>query len=126
MLSVKAELGKRIRLSYGGGDKAELCAIAERDIPALLHKLDVFAAAFERQWMKENKPFGFEVQNIRLGGLRSRLEYAARTLCRYLGGELDTIAELDEKQQPFGYAPLQTEDDYQITRYLPAVTHGFL
>ena len=76
--------------------------------------------------MKENKPFGFEVQNIRLGGLRSRLEYAARTLCRYLGGELDTIAELDEKQQPFGYAPLQTEDDYQITRYLPAVTHGFL
>lgn len=126
VLSVKADLGKRIRLAYSGGDKAGLRAIAELDIPALLQKLDVFAAAFERQWMKENKPFGFEVQNIRLGGLRSRLEYAGRTLCRYLGGELDTIAELDEKQQPFGYAPLQTEDDYQITRYLPAVTHGFL
>ena len=48
MLSVKAELGKRIRLSYGGGDKAGLRAIAERDIPALLQKLEVFAAAFER------------------------------------------------------------------------------
>ena len=83
-------------------------------------------AAYERQWMRENRPFGFEVQNIRLGGLRSRIEYAGRTIERYLSGALKTIGELEEPQKPFGYSPAQNEDDYQITRYIPAVTHGFL
>ena len=126
VLSVKAELGKRIRAAYGKGDKENLRRIAKGDIPALLQKLDVYYAAYERQWMKENKPFGFEVQNIRLGGLRSRIEYAGRTIERYLSGALKTIGELEEPQQPFGYSPAQNEDDYQITRYIPAVTHGFL
>ena len=126
VLSVKAELGKRIRTAYGKGDKQALRAIAEGDIPALLKKLGAYCAAFERQWMKENKPFGFEAQNIRLGGLKERLAYAKRTLEGYLGGGLDRIAELEEPQQPFGYSPSQDEDSYQITRYLPAVTHGFL
>ena len=100
--------------------------IAKDDIPALLQKLDVYYAAYERQWMKENKPFGFEVQNIRLGGLKSRIEYAGRTIERYLSGTLKVIGELEEPQQPFGYSPSQNEDDYQVTRYIPAVTHGFL
>ena len=125
-MSVKAELGKRIRVAYGKGDKETLRTIAKDDIPALLQKLDVYYAAYERQWMKENKPFGFEVQNIRLGGLKSRIEYAGRTIERYLSGALKVIGELEEPQQPFGYSPSQNEDDYQITRYIPAVTHGFL
>ena len=126
VLSIKAELGKRIRDAYGKGDKETLRMIAKMDIPALLQKLDVYYAAYERQWMKENKPFGFEVQNIRLGGLKSRIEYAGRTIERYLSGTLKVIGELEEPQQPFGYSPAQNEDDYQITRYIPAVTHGFL
>ena len=126
VLSIKAELGKRIRAAYGKGDKESLRAIAYNDIPALLQKFDVYCAAYERQWMKENKPFGFEVQNIRLGGLKNRIEYAGRTIERYVDGELKEIGELEEPQQPFGYSPSQTEDDYQITRYIPAVTHGFL
>ena len=98
VLSIKAELGVRIHKAYAAGDRAALQAIAEKDIPAALHSLQAFAAAFKKQWFSENKAFGYEVIDIRLGGLRSRLETAACRMQAYLSGEIDGIEELEAEQ----------------------------
>lgn len=35
-------------------------------------RLERFHDAYQAQWMQENKPHGFDVQDIRLGGLMQK------------------------------------------------------
>ena len=63
----------------------------------LVIRLEAFYEAFEYQWMQENKPQGFEIQNIRLGGLINRVKYCRKALARYVAGEREEIPELSEK-----------------------------
>ena len=49
-------------------------------------------------WMKENKPFGYEIVDIRLGGLKNRLIYAKNKIFKYIEGEITKIEELEETQ----------------------------
>lgn len=53
--------------------------------------------------MQENKAFGWEVQDLRLGGLQSRLEYTQACILRYLDGTLEGIEELEGERLPFAY-----------------------
>ena len=103
VLKHKADLGIRIRKAYTEGEKKELLAIAREDIPVIRRELDAFYAAFEKQWKRENKSFGFEIQTIRIGGLDRRLADTARILKQYANGELAYIEELEETYQPFCY-----------------------
>ena len=63
----------------------------------VLKYLNKFYAAFRYQWYKENKPYGFEVQDARLGGLMQRLKNARQILKDYVNGKLDQIPELEEE-----------------------------
>lgn len=103
VLQRKADLGIRIKLAYDSGDKVTLVRIAEEEIPLILTGLEVFFDALEAQWEKENKPFGFEVQCIRLGGLQKRLEYVKRQLKAYSAGEKRNIEELEVERKNFYY-----------------------
>ena len=96
VLSVKAELGRRVTAAYLDGKKDELRRIADEDIPVAAEKLDVFTRAFRETWFEENKPFGFSTQDVRLGGLRARLLAAAERIGKYLSGEEENIPELEE------------------------------
>jgi hypothetical protein len=58
------------------------------------------AAAFEKQWMKENKAAGFEVQHIRLGGLLMRTAACRRRLLDFAKGNIDRIEELEGELLP--------------------------
>ena len=51
--------------------------------------------------MKDNKPFGFEIHDIRFGGLMARLESARETVRAYLNGEIARIEELEEPRLPY-------------------------
>ncbi|MBO5316775.1 MAG: beta-N-acetylhexosaminidase [Clostridia bacterium] len=101
VLKHKYSLGKRTREAYAAGDREALRQLAEYDYPEAIRALKSFAIAFEKQWMKENKPHGFEVQDIRLGGLQHRLDTCRKRLLAYLDGKLDTIPELEEEILPF-------------------------
>jgi hypothetical protein len=50
--------------------------------------------------MWENKPYGFEIQDIRLGGLSRRLKSCKKRLVDYLEGIINEIEELDERIIP--------------------------
>jgi hypothetical protein len=103
VLSVKVDLGVRTRKAYQSGDKAALERIVKCDYVLLLERLEGFYNAFERAWSTERKPFGFEVQDIRLGGLIQRIKHCKRTLEKYLSGELNRVEELDQEiLSPYG------------------------
>ena len=100
VLELKADLGVRTRRAYLAGDKDGLTKIAE-DYTETIRRLDVFHQAFCHQWHKENKPFGWEVQDARLGGLMQRLKTCHQRLCAYISGELERIEELEEEILPW-------------------------
>ena len=66
-----------------------------RLVAAYPHEREDLEAAFRRQWLRRNKPFGLEVMQIRLGGLRQRYLEAARALQEITAGGRDSIPELD-------------------------------
>lgn len=94
-LSVKAELGIRTRAAYRSGDKAAAKAIGA-DFDTAIERLADFYTAYEKQWMHENKPQGFDVIDLRLGGQRQRLLHCRDRLLAYADGCLDRLEELEE------------------------------
>ncbi|MBQ7566322.1 MAG: beta-N-acetylhexosaminidase [Oscillospiraceae bacterium] len=96
VLELKADLGQRTRAAYADGKKA-LKAVAD-DYDALLPRLERLYEATRAQWLAENRPQGFEVQDIRLGGVIRRVDDCRRTLRAYLAGELERIEELEQPQ----------------------------
>lgn len=103
VLQDKANLGMVIRAAYGAGDREKLREIGEEAIPQLLEKLDRFYQDFRKQWMSENKAFGFEVQSLRIGGLRQRILEVQQRMEEYLSGEITEIDELEKPVLPFAY-----------------------
>ena len=103
LLEKKAGLGKELKEAYDAQDREALRHITEKILPDICGKLDSFYQAFQKQWEKENKPFGFEVQTIRLGGLSRRLHDTEKKLMEYLEGERPVVEELEEARLPFRY-----------------------
>ena len=100
VLAVKYDLGYLTREAYEKGDKNALAALLP-DYEKTLENLENFVAVYEKQWMKENKPHGFDVQDIRLGGLIQRTKSCTRRLKAYLNDELEKIEELEEATVDF-------------------------
>lgn len=113
VLERKAELGQRTRAAYAADDRTALTALLA-DYDALLPLLERFYDAFRAQWLGENKPQGFEVQDVRLGGLMQRVRSCRRTLTEYLEGKTASIEELEqplldvrEGGETFGKQPIE-------------------
>lgn len=94
VLTLKAELGIRTRKAYTEKNKEEMKKIIA-DYRLCKEKLGEFIRSFRALWFEENKAFGFEVQEIRLGGLSERLSSCEARLQAWV--ETDSpIEELEE------------------------------
>lgn len=102
VLEIKYELGMRTRKAYQAGDKDELKRLAKNEYAQTIKRVEVFAKAFEKQWFADNKPHGFDVQDLRIGGLIRRLDACRRRILAYADGKIDCIEELEETLLPFG------------------------
>ena len=100
VLAIKYDLGIRTRAAYKAGDKDALRKLANEDYATVKKRIERFAAAFEKQWMAENKPFGFEIQHARLGGLVMRTDACRRRILDYVNGKLEKIDELEVELLP--------------------------
>lgn len=96
VLEIKAEIGVRTRKAYKAGNKAELKNIVG-DYSEMIDRTEEFYNTFRKQWYKENKPFGFDVQDMRIGGLIMRMKNCCNTIEEYLAGDISVIAELEEE-----------------------------
>lgn len=93
--ALKADLSFRIRPAYHSPNPEELAAVIT-DCKVLLRRMKEFYSAFEEQWMRENKPQGFDVQDIRLGGMIVRTEHCIKRLEAFAAGKLEKLEELEE------------------------------
>lgn len=96
-LSIKADLGVRTHKAYADRDTQALKSVIA-DYKKLIKRLESFYAAYKTQWFNENKPHGFDIQDIRLGGLIMRVKSCKERLEELVAGKPDTIPELEEKQ----------------------------
>ncbi|MDY2880992.1 MAG: beta-N-acetylhexosaminidase [Candidatus Borkfalkiaceae bacterium] len=101
VLEIKAELGKRARALYLAGDRAGMKTLAGKDMGVLLKRLDDFYSAFRALWYLENKAVGFEVQDVRLGGLMQRLKHVREILTDYADGKTEKIEEFEKPLLPY-------------------------
>lgn len=121
-LEYKSYMVEELYWAYNKKDKDALSVVLTR-IQTSITRLDAFMKAYETQWRKECKELGFEVQQIRMHGLKARLQYTAKRLDAYLKGEVDSIEELEETKY---FQPL-TEGEYRgrlYHMYLANSTYG--
>lgn len=97
VLGQKATFGKRLYSAY---QRKENTAIKELSVE--LHEIKQnmmrFHTALRERWFLENKSFGFEVLDVRIGGLIVRTDTVNKLLEDYLEGRIDKIYELEEKR----------------------------
>ena len=97
VMEYKFDLGVRTRDAYGKGDKEELRKLANEVYPLVAKRVEELYEVFRVQYYKENKPNGFEVEDVRFGGLVRRLKNCTRIVNDYCDGKLERIEELDQK-----------------------------
>lgn len=100
VLAIKFDLGVRTYEAYKAGDRKELEALLT-DYDCVLERIEILYEAYKEQWMKDNKPQGFEVQDIRFGGLIYRTKHCRNRLQKYIAGELGVLEELEETRIDF-------------------------
>ena len=99
-MEIKYDLGYRSRTVYKNGNKKQLKNLI-KDFGLAIKRLNAFYEAFKVTWYMDNKAFGFEVTDIRLGGLKQRLIHAREILLDYLKGKIDKIEELETELVEF-------------------------
>lgn len=111
----KADFTVRLRGAYLAGDRDRIAVIAD-EVPLIISDIERFLESFRTQWKKENKPAGFLVQELRIGGLIQRMKGAELRIREYLAGEADAIPELEEPVLPFNgkneTSPYTTNEDF--------------
>ena len=101
VLAIKYDLGLRTRRAYEAGDKAELERLARNDYVNVAKLFSIYGKAFEHQWLFDNKPQGFDVQEHRIGALIYRTDSCRRRILDYVSGKIDRIVELEEELLPY-------------------------
>ena len=102
VLEKKYTLGVKTRRAYKSGDKQELGRLVAERYEPLSELIRDFHSKFSVQWHKENHPSGFDVQDLRIGGLLARTESCLRRLKDYIDGRVDSIPELEVDIVPLG------------------------
>lgn len=119
VLEIKAEIGIRSREVYRSGDKTALETLI-KDYEEMIERTKVFYKAFKYQWFKENKPNGFEVHDIRFGGLIMRMQSCHDRLVDLRNGTITSIPELEEEILPL------IEKKERVTQWAKIVTPNLL
>ena len=94
-LDKKAYLGMDTHKAYQEKDRKRMAALVSEYEEAIT-RLETFRDSLYALWHKENKAFGWEVQEIRLGGVAARLKACAESVESYANGTVTTIEELEE------------------------------
>ena len=124
VLALKADMSIRTRKVYKGGDKKELEALIS-DYQEMIVRTEAFYEAFRVQWHTENKRHGFEVHDIRLGGIIMRFKDCKRILEDFRDGKIDSIPELEEETLPFPYPDKKCPmSGVEVEGWVPKMTVG--
>ena len=99
VLKEKIPLIFDIRRLYLAKDKDGLREITEK-IPSLVDSIRRFYKAYKQEWLTYAKREGFELFELRFGGMMLRIDAVREILLGYINGETDVIPELEEERLP--------------------------
>ena len=77
------------------GDREMAAELAE-DLGGVIDAMDTLRISWRTLWEYTNKPHGFEVIEMRLGGVMARLATAAEKMAAFAEGSVADIPELSE------------------------------
>ncbi|MFL1676410.1 beta-N-acetylhexosaminidase [Paenibacillus dendritiformis] len=100
-LTMKGTLGLQVTAAYRAQESEMLRQLAESVIPRVRAQVDRTRKAHRALWMATSKPFGWEVLDIRYGGVLARLQSAEDRLLDYVEGRVDRLEELEAERLPF-------------------------
>ena len=101
VLAQKCRAGIDLRTAYRSGDLVLLRKYAQDILPVLSQNITSFLLEYRTLWFRENKTFGFDVIELRIGALLQRIESAIWRLEAYLNGKLSEIEELEQEILPY-------------------------
>ncbi len=123
VLEIKADLGIRIRKAYLSGDRQELGIIREVILPELQRRVQTLKEFHRQLWGETYQLFGWDIMDIRYGGIISRADTAIYRIGRYLTGDMDALKELDEPRLPYnGAEGIPHYTNYYEQIYTPSTT----
>ena len=93
VLADKADLGICIKSAYDRSDRAALNVI-----PGIICNLTDMKSSREKIWMNNAKPFGYEILDIKIGGVITRLKSTGHRIDNYLNGN---VLRLEEERLPY-------------------------
>ena len=96
----KWNLGLRLKQAYEAGDRASLGKMAD-ELSAMKEQVSRVRLAHRDVWMRYCKAFGWDVLDIRYGGLICQLDTGAMRVKLYAEGKLEALEELAEMRLPF-------------------------
>ena len=100
LLALKCYIGENLKKAYDEKNHTFLKECVQSLLPELKEKYRHMRNTHKEQWLKTYKPFGWEVLDVRYGGMVNRIDYAGERLMRYLNGEIEKIEELEEVRLP--------------------------
>ncbi|MDU6266275.1 MAG: family 20 glycosylhydrolase [Anaerocolumna aminovalerica] len=101
ILELKCVAGIQLREAYKKDDRNILEVYASKLLPKLIEDIKEFLEAFHVQWLKENKVFGLDNIDLRIGGLIQRVSTAKSRIEQYLNNDIERIDELEEELLTF-------------------------
>lgn len=99
VLKNKAELGCSLQDAYRAKDHDKLLLLAMQARTASSDCMTLLEQ-WRTLWLSECRAFGFEVLEVRLAGVSSRLNSAAVRAEQYCHGDISSIEELEEQRLP--------------------------
>ncbi len=85
-------------------DRARAAVLAQ-DIPATIQAVEALRLTWRKLWDTTNKPYGFEIIDVRLGGVCARLSTAADKMRDFADGVVADIPELSSPTLPYQRQP---------------------
>ena len=103
-LKVKCAFHLRAGKAIRANDRtaAAACAVIAEEAAAELEKLRTL---WRDLWYETNRVYGFEIIDVRVGGIAARMRSAALLMADFAAGRIDTIEPLAEEPLPYTDLP---------------------
>jgi len=83
LIQFKVDIGVKLRTHY---QNQQIDKLKEdlKTLKLILKKINLFYEAFKTQWHHESKVFGFEIQDLRIGGIIQRIQLTIQKVNDYI------------------------------------------
>lgn len=108
----KATYSKQLYQAYQNKDNEVIKSLME-ELQNIREDVEVFHTAFRKYWLTENKGFGLEISDTRIGGIIPRIDTVTAMLRDYLEGRVEKIYELEEERIGYWCNRFLEDDVYE-------------